>query len=118
MRKSVKAVLYSTLLFPGSGHIYLKKYIPGFILIAAAFLPLYFILSTVVTSSLEISDKIVRGEIPPDLAVLTEVITEQVLGVEAYGFDSAGTVFIVLWLIGIIDSYRLGRLKDKAVEQS
>ena len=112
MTRSMKSALLSAFIFPGVGHVYLKRYISGVLLAGTAFIALYFLISTAVERALQIVDKIQNGEIQPDVAVITELVAKQPIGTEAQLINIATTVFIITWLIGIADSYIVGRLQD------
>jgi hypothetical protein len=112
MKKSTTAVLLSALIFPGSGHFFLKKYMSGSILLGASLAAIYYLISQAVEQSLQIVEQIQSGSVQPDLAAITELISKQPAGSEAYLIDIATAVFIICWLIGIIDSYRAGRIRD------
>lgn len=116
MSKSMKAALLSALVVPGAGHIYLKKYIAGVVLLGVAIIPIYYLVTTAITRALEITDKIQSGEVPLDVAAITELVAKQATGSEAQMQTIATTVFIISWLIGIIHSYRVGRVLDKNSE--
>ena len=110
----MKAALLSAFVFPGVGHFFLKKHIRGAILAGASFASLYLVISKTVEWSLQIADKIQRGDVPLDVTAITEIVLQQSTGSQAQLFNIATTVFTISWLIGIIDSYRVGCLQDKA----
>lgn len=112
MKKSTKAALLSALVFPGVGNIYLKRYISGAVIAGAALLALYALISNAVHRALEIVDKLQRGEIQPDMAVITEMLSKQPAGTEAILINFATAVLILSWIIGIVDAYRVGRFQD------
>jgi len=114
MNRSMKSALLSAFVFPGVGHVYLKRYIAGALLAATASISLYFIVSTAVERALQIADKIQSGEIQPDIAVITELVAKQAPGTEAQSVTIATAVLIIAWLIGIVDAYRVGRLQGGA----
>ena len=114
MNKSVKATLLSAFVFPGVGHFHLRKYIPGTVLAGTALVSLYFIVSQMVERALQIVDRIQRGEVQPDIAVVAELVSRQSMGAGAELLNLAWTVLIISWLIGIADSYRVGRLQGRA----
>ncbi|MFO7606115.1 MAG: hypothetical protein R6W72_07445, partial [Desulfurivibrionaceae bacterium] len=74
MRKSVKAALLSGLVLPGIGHFYLKRFITGALLLLATLASLYLIITVVVERAMEIAARIVKGEVSPDVAVISEMI--------------------------------------------
>ncbi len=113
MSKSIKAAMLSALVFPGVGHFYLKKHIPGIVLAGTALASLYFVISRMVEKALGIAEQIQRGEVPLDVAIITELVSRQPTGTDAGLLDFAWTVLVISWLIGIADSYRVGRVQGK-----
>lgn len=115
MTKSVKALLISALVFPGGGHIYLKKHITGAILASVSIFCLYLVFSMSMKIAQDISVKIQTGEIPLDANKITEAIANDPAGHS--GFASASTYLLeICWLVGVIDSFRIGRQQDKAAK--
>ena len=112
MNKSTKAVLLSAFVFPGAGHFYLKKNITGTVLSVAAFFGLYSIVTGILERALQIADKIRSGEVQPDITIITELVSRQPTGAEAQSLNIATTVLIISWIIGMLDSYRVGRIND------
>ena len=80
----------------------------------AAFGSLYFVLSRVVERALQISEEIQTGEVQLDVAVITELISKQTTGTDARLISVASTVLIISWVIGVIDSYRVGRIRGSS----
>lgn len=121
MKRSTKAALLSGLVFPGIGHLYLKRYIPGIILCVASASAVYFIVSVAMTTALEVVEKIQSnsGSAALDIASITEMVSQQSSGTEQ-PVNIATLVLLICWLIGIVDSYRQGRTQQKterAVDQ-
>jgi uncharacterized membrane protein len=113
MSKSSKAVLLSALVFPGAGHLHLKRYITGAVLVCAALAALYLIAADILERALAIMEKIERGEVSPDVAAIAELLSRQPIGDESLLLDAALPVLVICWVIGIADSYRCGRALDK-----
>ena len=113
MKKSIKAALLSAFVFPGVGHIYLKKYIPGMVLVGVSLAGIYYLTSKAVDRALQIVEKIQSGDVPLDVTAITELVSKQASGAEAQLLNIATTVIFICWIIGIIDSYRIGREQDK-----
>ena len=118
MKKSIKAVLLSALVFPGAGHLYLKKHILGAILGCASLAALYVIAVNMLERAQQIAEKIVHGEIELDVAEIAEMLSTQPIGNDSQLYDVAWTVLIISWLIAIASSYRIGRVQDKIGENS
>jgi hypothetical protein len=113
-KQSNLALLLSAFAFPGAGQIYLKKYITGILLAGTALLALYFIISKVLERAQQIADKILLGEVPLDISVITELVTSQSMTAGDEHLNYAWAALFIAWLVGIADTYRLGRLKSKA----
>lgn len=116
MKKTTKATLLSTLVFPGVGHIFLKKYLPALGFIAA----FAFLLNNVVIALFErtekISQKILNGEIPLEISAISQAITQQsVNSGQQDGFTIYALLFI--WLFSAIDAYRLAK-QEEVFQQS
>ena len=110
MNKPMKAALLSAFVFPGVGHFYQKKHLVGSLLAGAAFASIYLVISKTVELAVQVADKIQSGVVQPDVAVITELLLKQPTGTEAQLLNVGSSVFIICWLIGIIDSYRVGRV--------
>ena len=104
MNNSVKAILLSTLLYPGSGHFFLKKQIKGCIFAALFSLPLLLLFSEIINKTNQIIAQIESGNIPLDIIAISKALTE---------ITSDSTVHIYLmgavWVISALDAYRLGK---------
>lgn len=113
MRKSTKAALLSAFIFPGVGHIYLKKYVAGTLLAGASLTALYHLITKAIAKAIEISEKIQSGDVQPDIKAITELVSQQSGGSEAQMMNIATIALVACWLIGIVDSYRSGRVQEK-----
>ena len=113
MKKSTKAVLLSAFVFPGAGHLYLKEYRLGSILAGASLVGLYYLVTTTVERAWEIAEKIQSGAVQLDATTVTELVSQQSSGADAQLTNIATLAIIICWVIGIVDSYRAGRVRDK-----
>ncbi len=118
MKKSNKAILLSAFIFPGAGHVFLKHYITASALIILTLAPLYYLFRYLINSALEISNQIINGEITPDIMKIRELLYQKLANPESEQLDIAIIVLIVIWLISILDSYRIGRTKDRVKKSS
>ncbi len=112
MRKSTKAVLLSGLVFPGTGHMYLKQRITGAVLACASLAAFYLIVSNLWGRAMQIVEKIERGEVDPDAAAIADLLSRQPSGDESQ-LSAAWAILILCWFVGIVDSYRRGRAQDE-----
>lgn len=113
MKKSTKAVLWSALVFPGSGHLYLKRYFVGLVLIGASLAALLYVVDKSMESAYQIVGQIQNGSVAPDAASISDMITQQSSGPDGMLLDIVNYLLIIFWIIGIIDSYRIGRSEDR-----
>ncbi len=113
MTRSIKAALLSGLIFPGIGHMVLKQYLRGSILMFSALIALSVIVTVTIQRALTIVDSINSGEIPVDTGVIAELVSNSTSGADSSRVNISVIVLGVCWLIGIIDSYRLGISQDK-----
>jgi len=107
MKKSTKAVLLSVFVFPGTGHLLLKRYITGAVIVGTALLAYYILISNVFNKALGIAEKIQSGEIQPDIQVITELVLARTA--DTPQMNMAVVILFICWLVSVVDSYRLGR---------
>jgi len=115
---STKAALISALVFPGVGHIYLKNYRFGILLAGISFAAIYYLIARAVESALEITQKIQSGGIRLDLESISVLMTQRASGAGDQLLSMAATALTICWLIGIFDSYRIGRAQEQNVDAS
>jgi len=113
MKKAIKAVLLSAFIFPGAGHLLLKRYISAAILAATAFTATYLLMAKVIESAILIVDKIQRGEVAADITTISELVSQQPLADGFLGTDLMSSILLITWLVAIIDCYRIGRSLKK-----
>ena len=113
MKKSAKATLLSGLVFPGIGHIVLKQYLRGSILILFALIATSVIINVALKRALTVVDRINSGEIPIDSETITELVSNSASGTDSLVVNISLIVFGTCWLVGIVDSYRIGITQDK-----
>jgi hypothetical protein len=113
MKRSSKAALLSGLIFPGIGHIVLKQYLRGSVLMLFALVALSVIVTRIYQRALTIVDRINSGDIPVDTGAIAELVSNSTSGAESFIDNIAVIVLGACWLIGIIDSYRLGVALEK-----
>ena len=113
MTRSTKAALLSGLVFPGIGHMVLKKYLRGSALIISALIASSIIVTVVIQRVLTIADRINSGDIPVETGAIAEMVSNSTNGADSLIENISVIVLGACWLIGIIDSYRLGIAQEK-----
>ena len=116
VKYSTKAALLSGLVFPGLGHLYLRRYWRGVLLAAGAAAVCYFLVSIAVSSAVDIAGKIEGGDVPLNAEAISAMVSKASQRNER-STDIATVVLLALWAIGIVDSYREGRARDRAKER-
>ena len=113
MNKSTKAALLSALVFPGSGHFFLKKKAVGIILAGGSLFGVYYIISKILGMTAKLTEKIQSGQVQPDIAALRELIMTELAGDSSRFLSSVTMVIMIFWFVGVVDSYRVGLALDK-----
>ncbi len=112
MKKSIKAVLWSGLAFPGAGHFYLKRYLRGLIV----FVPAVASIGLYVQGLMEQVD-FVMGKIESGAVALEPTAIEAVLNSapQSQVVEVAFWVFVACWVAGMVDAYLLGRSAEATI---
>ena len=117
MRKSLKAALLSALVFPGSGHLFLRCYARALVLFAitAAALADFIYRAWLIAEAIQaqLTHEIENGGMI-DLPTLVAHATAALDRIDNQPFTLATMVMLICWLIGIVDSYRVGEQRERA----
>jgi len=108
MRKPLKAVLISALVYPGLGHFLFKHYIAGTIILSSFSIPLLLLVGDIVTTTNQVITQVQRGEIPLDVSAISNAIL-MTPGSSMQTLNIYGYIMIAAWLMGILDLYRVAR---------
>ena len=84
------------------------------LLMATALISLSILLAHAIGIAQEIADQIIRGELPADLATINQLVRHRAAESSTPLIDGATIILIAAWLIGIGDSYRIGRRQARA----
>ena len=79
----------------------------------SALIALSVIVTKAIKQALTIVDRINSGEIPVEAGAITELVSKSTTGADGSVLNIAALVVVACWLIGIIDSYRLGIIQEK-----
>jgi hypothetical protein len=113
MTKSIKAALLSGLVFPGIGHLVLKQYLRASLLVLVALVAMSIMLNVAFQQAQTIVDRIVSGELPLETGAISAVVANSSNDSDSAISSISMIVFLACWLIGIIDSYRIGAALEK-----
>lgn len=114
MRKTIKAVLFSALIFPGTGHFTLGRYKRGLLFFVPALLGLLFLVYAALDTAQSLAAQIGQGQIPLDAVSLSDLVLSSTGENELLMLNIATWLIIICWLAGMIDSFRIGKAADQA----
>lgn len=114
MKRQSKALLLSALVFPGAGHLYLKHTLRGVTLMGLTTAGMAFILVRLMTRAMALVEDMLRGGGPLDPQGIAGLLANSATGAEALLLNIATYGVAILWIIGMVDSYRLGKNSDTA----
>ena len=114
MKKSTKAALLSGLVFPGLGHLVSRSYYRAGALVLGSAVAMYVVVSITVRQAMAVVDRILNGELDIASSNITELAVATLDPVESQTASYALWIFLLLWLVAIIDAWRLGNTMDKA----
>jgi hypothetical protein len=111
MKQSNKAALLSALIFPGVGQLVLRHYLRGVSLVLIAGTAFSFVVSVVIRQAQDVLDRAMRGEIATDMSSIAAQL--ETGGQSSAVGNIALLVFLLCWLVGIVDAWRLGSVIDR-----
>jgi hypothetical protein len=112
MNNSLKGALLSGLIFPGLGQVALKHYKRGAIIIIAVLVSLSIVVVEAVQYALAILEKIQPEGGAISMSTIADAATQASTASGSLTFNLAFLLVILLWVIGAIDAYRIGKKKD------
>jgi hypothetical protein len=117
MKTSYKAALLSIFVFPGVGHLYLKKYWRGLVIMFIALSGMGFMIWSASTSAFSRLDSIMvtmQGG-RSSLQDVLDTAGSKAPATSPY-HDAVFYVMVCLWIFAIIDSYKIGRRSEAKKE--
>ena len=108
MKDSIKSALISAFVYPGAGHFFLKNKLIGTILARSFSVPLFIVIDDKYTKVTHIIQQVINNQGLVDIVALTNKINQTIYMVDSTKLKYSLIVLIIIWLIAIIDSYRLG----------
>lgn len=116
MKNAVKAMLWSGLVFPGLGQLVLKYYKRGIALALATAACSYVLVAKVanaIQQAMAIVDKIDFSSGVVDVQAITTAVSEADKASGSGATQFVVWILLILWLIGMVDAYVMGRRKDR-----
>jgi hypothetical protein len=106
MNRSMGAALMSALVFPGTGHFYLRRPVRAclFLLPALGSALVYF--GDAASRASDLVDQVMAGRVAPDAAAMAAKLDAS----SGSAFVTAcGWIFVLCWIGSIVDSFIVGR---------
>ncbi len=113
MKNSLKAALLSALVLPGAGHMVLKRYFSGVVFALISLVALIVIVAKIIKLSSVIVAKINSGALDESSNGLIGIILNSMVEANTGVMNTAFLIYIVVWMLSILDAYRVGDLVDK-----
>ncbi|PKI17540.1 hypothetical protein [Colwellia sp. 12G3] len=118
MKQTTKVTLLSLLVFPGVGHLVLKKYFVALAFIASFTYPLLGLVKEIHNKTQQVIDSIIRGEIPIEVSAIRRALIEQG-ALENPNLAMIGYLLLFIWIIAAFDAYRIANKNvNSLTEQS
>jgi len=113
MKNALKGALFSGLVFPGMGQVIFKHYKRGVVIMLTSSASLLIIITKAVQKAFAILEKMEldSGTIDMNMIVNAAKQSSRISGDSI--FTLALLLFAFCWILGIVDAYRIGRIKDK-----
>jgi len=119
MKASYRAALLSTFVFPGVGHLYLKRYSRALVIMFFVIAGLGYLIWSVTVSVLDhLGDVMVKvqGGIT-NLQELSDIIGSPISTTDSYN-DTVFYLIVCIWIVAVIDAYRIGKQKELQDEET
>lgn len=113
MKKSVKAALFSGLVFPGAGYFLVKQKSKGFIFLLLVLAGGTLVGMDVYHKAMLIVNQVIDGSLPLDPQIIQQKVMTLPDEFSPILLNAIGFSIIGLWIFGIVDSYRVGRNLEK-----
>lgn len=107
MKSTTKAALISALIFPGLGHLALKRPGRGCLFIIPALLAIAYLLRTTLALANTLVDEINNGKLGMDPVAIVERIHAS--AIDSPATNAASLVILLCWVGSVADAFWLGR---------
>jgi hypothetical protein len=111
MQRSVSAALLSAFVFPGAGHLYLRRPARACLFLVPALVAAIWYFSDLMTRASRLADQVLAGTLPLDPAAIAARLDAQGPGSPAVTI--CGVVLVVCWVGSIVDSFIVARARAR-----
>lgn len=118
MKTPLKPVLLSALVFPGLGQLMLKNYLSAVVFMGSSTIVLYFLVSDILTKVNKILAQVQSGQLPLTVESISKALSAHSTGLSMQTLNMISYLLVTLWIISIVDAYRISRKLSNAVPHS
>jgi len=112
MKNSLKGAFLSGLIFPGLGQIILKHYKRGTVIMLTVLVGMSVFVVKAVQHALDILEKIESQGGAISIRTISNAATQASATSGNLTFNIVLLLVIICWIIGVVDAYRIGKIKD------
>ncbi len=112
MKNSLKGAFWSGLIFPGLGQIILKHYKRGAVIMITVLVCMSVFIVKVVQHALDILEKIQSQGGVISMSTISNAVTQASTTSGNLTLNIVLLLVILCWIIGVVDAYRIGKIKD------
>ncbi len=112
MKNSLKGAFWSGLIFPGLGQIILKHYKRGAVIMITVLVGMSVFIVKAVQNALDILEKIQSQGGVISMSTISNAATQASATSGNLTFNIVLLLVILCWIIGVVDAYRIGKIKD------
>ncbi len=112
MNNSLKGAFLSGLVFPGLGQVVLKHYKRGIVIMLTVLAGMSVVVAKAIQHALAILEKIESEGEAISMSAISNAATQASTTSGNLIFNLILLLVILCWIIGVVDSYRIGKKKD------
>ena len=114
MKQTTKVTLFSLLIFPGAGHLLLKKHAIALGFIASFTYLLLGFVKDILTKSQQVIDSIMRGEVSMEISAIQQALVDQGV-IDNPQLATSGYLMLFIWGLAAFDAYRIAKKNNPLV---
>ncbi|TWX71777.1 hypothetical protein ESZ36_00645 [Colwellia demingiae] len=118
MKQTTKVILLSLLVFPGIGHLVLKKYAIAIGFIASFAYLLLGLVKDIHDKTQQVIESMIRGEIPMQVSAIRQALIDHG-ALDNPNLTTIGYILLIIWVLAAFDAYRISNNSSNNItEQS
>jgi hypothetical protein len=114
MQRAVSAALLSAFVFPGAGHLYLRRPARACLFLVPALVAAIWFFGDLMARASRLADQVLAGTLPLDPAAIAARLDAQ--GPSSPATTICGAVLVLCWAGAIVDSFVVARARARDAE--